>query len=240
MIRIIILVLVSSALINNAYSQIESLSPLDYEMIYKTEDRYFFKIDLYNPTENDIEFNWTLDYNFELTAGLSYFNTDLENEYFPGFLSICNSNVINILTPMDTMSIYVGFKTIDILPDVLADGPELNYYLQSPDCDTTYLHYNFKIVDRSVAIIDQLGGDFNLYPNPATDRIFLDMPNDEKGRILIYNNIGQSVLSKNIDNPQSTKSIDISSFPAGHYNMICIPSSQPKDGVLINRFVKVE
>jgi len=240
MIRTIILVLVSSALMYNAYSQIESLSPLEYEMIYKTEDRYFFKIDLYNPTENDIEFNWTLDYNFELTAGLSYFNTDLENEYFPGFLSICNSNVINILTPMDTMSIYVGFKTIDILPDVLADGPELNYYLQSPDCDTTYLHYNFKIVDRSVAIIDQLDGDFNVYPNPATEGIFLDMPNDEKGRILIYNNIGQSVLSKNIDNPQSTKSIDISSLPAGHYNVICIPSSQPNDGVLINRFVKVE
>jgi hypothetical protein len=239
MLRTIILVLVSSALMNNAYSQIESLSPLEYEMMYKTEDRYFFKIDLYNPTENDILFKWTVDYNFELTSDFSYFNTDLDQEYVPGILSICNRPLINTLPPKDTMPIYVGFNTKEILPDVLAMGPELNYYLQSPNCDSTYLHYTFKIIDRSVAIIEQLGGDFNVYPNPASGIINIDIPQDGKGQVIIYNNLGQVVMGKKITSVSDTENLNISSLQNGQYRLLYIPKRSSSKSVYYSGFLKM-
>jgi hypothetical protein len=239
MLRTLITTVIIFSVADISFSQLESLSPLDYEIIYKTEDSYLFKIDLYNPTENDIQFKWTLDYNFELTPGFSYFNTDLDQEYVPGILSICSRPLINTLPPKDTLPIYVGFRTIDILPDVLANGPELNYYLQSPDCDSTYLHYTFKIIDRSVAVIDQSDSDFIIYPNPASDMVFMDFPNSKKGRVVICNSIGQVVIDKNTEATDEAFAIRVSSLPSGLYNFTFTPKADSSQKHYHTQFVKI-
>ena len=65
-------------------------------------------------------------------------------------------------------------------------------------------------------------GESKLYPNPATNRIFLTLPTfiGEESSILLYNNLGQIIYemsSRQVD--RSPIMIDVANFPAGVYHL---------------------
>jgi hypothetical protein len=56
---------------------------------------------------------------------------------------------------------------------------------------------------------------FNLFPNPATDRITLSLTSTDFSKIEIFNSLGALVQSSNVIGSQAI--IDVSVFPAGYY-----------------------
>ena len=60
----------------------------------------------------------------------------------------------------------------------------------------------------------------SLYPNPATDLVFVEIPDDvsAESRLCIYDMMGKMVLSENIDN--SIMKLDVKAFPAGIYKVV--------------------
>ncbi len=66
----------------------------------------------------------------------------------------------------------------------------------------------------------------NIYPNPATDVINIELHRSEVDEIAIYNLLGKSVF--NISRLDNSRQIDISSIPSGVYYVVV-----KKDGEII-------
>ena len=56
---------------------------------------------------------------------------------------------------------------------------------------------------------------FNLFPNPATDRITLSLTSTDFSKIEIFNSLGALVYTSNVLGLQAI--IDVSVFPTGYY-----------------------
>lgn len=74
----------------------------------------------------------------------------------------------------------------------------------------------------------------SLYPNPATNQLFVQLNNQMAQSISIKNTLGQTMVQKNIDSNQTISTINIAQLPAGLY-FVQINTTQ---GTLIQRFVK--
>lgn len=51
-----------------------------------------------------------------------------------------------------------------------------------------------------------------VYPNPTTDALYLDLPQETIEEVMVYNMLGQRVLK-----PQTSQSIDVSMLKPGVY-----------------------
>ncbi len=63
--------------------------------------------------------------------------------------------------------------------------------------------------------------DFNIYPNPATDKLFIEYPSKikEDGKVYIFNQLGQLMIDKKLSNFKGNKKIiiDLSPLQEGIY-----------------------
>jgi hypothetical protein len=69
----------------------------------------------------------------------------------------------------------------------------------------------------TTSVPQQVANKLNVffYPNPATNNVFIDIPNDNDAYTLtLYNQMGQAVLSSRLQNDGW---FDIASLPAGLY-----------------------
>lgn len=75
---------------------------------------------------------------------------------------------------------------------------------------------------------------FKMYPNPAKQVIYLELPqNHENTSIILYDLIGKKVLEKTITETQNLTQIDINNLPSGMYLIQCISSKY----VISNRLI---
>jgi hypothetical protein len=74
----------------------------------------------------------------------------------------------------------------------------------------------------------------SLYPNPATNQLFVQLNNQMAQSISIKNTLGQTMVQKNIDSNQTISTINIAQLPAGLYFV----QINTKQGTIIQRFVK--
>ena len=80
-----------------------------------------------------------------------------------------------------------------------------------------YYGYSIRCVSDYPASINQVNDIFKLkiFPNPATDYIFIDFAEEKELNLLIYNPFGVLVMQKSLKN--KTNEVDISSLPKGIY-----------------------
>jgi hypothetical protein len=75
-------------------------------------------------------------------------------------------------------------------------------------------YYYFENLNTGLSVIEQLQLKILIYPNPASDRIFIENKNKmQMDDILIYNQLGQQVFNQRFHDEQ----LDISSLEAGIY-----------------------
>jgi hypothetical protein len=74
-----------------------------------------------------------------------------------------------------------------------------------------------------------------IYPNPATDMVFIEIPDDVSGngRICIYDILGKPLLSRNIDT--GILKIDVSTFPTGLYKVVITGINTFTGTLVVNR-----
>lgn len=85
---------------------------------------------------------------------------------------------------------------------------------------------------NSVDGINDISSEVKLYPNPAVNNIYLQLPNSLVNSVKIYNVIGSQVMDFVISN--DTENLDISSLPTGMY-MLKVETS---DGRGVKKFIK--
>lgn len=82
------------------------------------------------------------------------------------------------------------------------------------------------------------GSGLLLYPQPAADRVFIDLPNPPQGvvRLNMYNTTGQAVARQEWNNPAFPLSWDTSALPSGVY-LITLETEQ---GVFMGKMLRLE
>ncbi|MCK9439052.1 MAG: T9SS type A sorting domain-containing protein [Patescibacteria group bacterium] len=87
---------------------------------------------------------------------------------------------------------------------------------------------------NSVDGINDISSEVKLYPNPATDNIYLQLPNSpiNSAKGAVYNVIGAQVMDFNFNS--NTENLDISSLPTGMYML----KIQTSDGRGVKKFIK--
>ncbi|MDA3910727.1 MAG: T9SS type A sorting domain-containing protein, partial [Bacteroidales bacterium] len=111
----------------------------------------------------------------------------------------CIAKPIDFYTPSDAgyLNLYVTLTDAYGESITLADG------LMITDCPTTLTE-------------NESASHFNFYPNPATDKLHLELPNNAKPQQAeIYNVQAQLVLSQEINS--KVLNIDISKLSPGRY-----------------------
>ncbi|NSW93416.1 MAG: T9SS type A sorting domain-containing protein [Bacteroidales bacterium] len=80
--------------------------------------------------------------------------------------------------------------------------------------------YANKEVSEFVANISRTEQPLTIYPNPATDIVYIEIPDgiSVNSRLCLYNTLGTLLVSKNID--RSIMTIDVSSLSEGLYKVI--------------------
>ena len=120
--------------------------------------------------------------------------------------------------PHDTL-VHVIPTTLNTLP---CDANYTIYYKDNSSGDTCHFTYWLSCT----AGINELAAaenQFNLFPNPASNLLNIEFPNDyyndgKPSQIKIINVLGESIFKSTISNQQST--IDISNLPKGFYFVI--------------------
>jgi hypothetical protein len=77
-----------------------------------------------------------------------------------------------------------------------------------------------------------------MYPNPTSGILYIEgsLPENEKSRLIIFNNLGQLVYSKNIKSKNGPISFDLSELSNGIYSVIL----QSDTGIRVKRIVLVK
>lgn len=96
----------------------------------------------------------------------------------------------------------------------------IQFVKESADQFTTpdiYKGYGIPDFQLALALSNSLlsTNEMMLYPNPIQDKFFLTIDEHTKGKIILYNQLGQSVLTKNIS--ETNNSVDISHLTSGIY-----------------------
>ncbi|GEM_PF-1581186 len=120
-----------------------------------------------------------------------------------------------------------------IIPD-LADG-EYTVKINQGGSDGSYCYREEKIIiennNNSRNSIADFSGNLVVYPNPARDRINIQLPNIalQKGMIHIYNFFGQHILATSINElNQNILTIDLNGFENGIYWMVIQINDSPQ------------
>jgi hypothetical protein len=114
-------------------------------------------------------------------------------------------------------------------------GPVSKLYCFSQNNQTLYPHYSATSVCAEVTAISTFkthNPTFQIYPNPAQNNFTIELSNNDKQIISVYDVNGKQVLLQTIN---GTANIDASNFNAGVYNISIINSQ----GVTNKRLVIV-
>jgi len=71
-----------------------------------------------------------------------------------------------------------------------------------------------------VAVLDDTILDWNIYPNPVSDVLTIDLNNNKVDAVRLYNINGQLVKSKTVESNFGKVEMDVSDLPAGQYQLI--------------------
>ncbi|MCK9255508.1 MAG: T9SS type A sorting domain-containing protein [Bacteroidales bacterium] len=112
-------------------------------------------------------------------------------------------------------------EEVDLLPEFntsdLEEGEYFTNIIIFSNYDTIYLPVNL-VVDASVEIKTQNNNDFVVYPNPASNIVYVN--SDFKiNKLTIFNSLGQIVFSEYYD--KNIIELDISAFNKGVYFISC-------------------
>lgn len=86
--------------------------------------------------------------------------------------------------------------------------------LNSVDDLTEVFYDNFSLVEATLSTDEFSNSSFRIYPNPASDIIFIETPNDNLSEVNVYDILGKNVLSQSKLNGNS---LDISTLTNGVY-----------------------
>jgi len=181
---------------------------------------------------------------------------DADDAIYPGAIEICN-NIdddcdANIDDGLPFITYFIdqdedGFGDA-LTSEITCDGPPFGYISDSTDCDdnnalvypgaTEFIN---GVDDDCNGIIDDITNitnsnsilvDFQIYPNPAQDFIYIDFPDDQIIKFQLLDNLGR--VLKVFDFPQSPLSVDLQDIQNGVY-FIKITNS---DSTLLRCFLK--
>jgi hypothetical protein len=95
--------------------------------------------------------------------------------------------------------------------------------------------YANKLVSEYVDNASTKERTLSLYPNPASDMIFVEIPDEvfENSQICIYNILGTKLFSENVD--RSVIQIDVSAFPSGLYKVVITGLNTFTGTLVVNR-----
>jgi len=85
------------------------------------------------------------------------------------------------------------------------------------------------ITDPLAAFHEVAGDEFEIYPNPAKDQLYINLPeNDKTITLFIQNQYGRTVWSEIVESQQRTVSINLIShnFQSGIYYLICLSNGE--------------
>jgi len=94
------------------------------------------------------------------------------------------------------------------------------------------LYINMTPLLSGIELNSEENNSFHLSPNPATNKLNIELNGFETAKINILNNAGQTVISNQFDN--RINAIDVSTLPAGIYILKVTNNSQ----TLIKKFIK--
>jgi hypothetical protein len=80
----------------------------------------------------------------------------------------------------------------------------------------------------------------SVYPNPVIDVLHIELPTgSNKGRLVIYDNLGVKYLKEEFINSASERSMDMSSFPSGLYHLEYLPENGKERNVYTAKVVRL-
>ncbi len=80
------------------------------------------------------------------------------------------------------------------------------------------------VIDWTTDILSNSNNIFEVYPNPASDRLFVNFPDNQPRKMAMYDLSGKLILTKEVND--NTKQIDISNLRAGIYTLSIIESGK--------------
>ncbi len=134
----------------------------------------------------------------------------------------------------DLMVTYPGYEGQYPLPNVNDGFFEKETGRIFLSCDGGTMYEIKPDSTNSVDGINDISSEVKLYPNPANDNIYLQLPNSpiSSAKGAVYNIIGAQVMDFVISN--DTENLDISSLPTGMYML----KVQTSDGRGVKKFIK--
>lgn len=196
-----------------------------------------------------------IDFGFE-TKNIVFDVSDLDNpsfdfNYFGDTFSTDHNGYV-VGDTWHLASYRAGYRVIDISGIDDQNMNELAYFDTVPDGDSAgtgegaWNVYPF-FESGNIVISDQFGGlfvlrssslsapdiaknGFNIYPNPAKDRLQIDAGSGTFNEVRLYSSFGQLLLTRELQNFSKT-AIDVSALPKGVY-MIVI------DNATAQKFIK--
>ncbi len=122
----------------------------------------------------------------------------------------------------ENIAVFNVYETSDSLHCILVDDPNATYLDNwQKDPETTFVN-NQQECD-ALGVADATLQDFTIYPNPATNEAFLNLPN--KGLdglvVTVTNNLGQVLEKKEPLDNAAVILLDVSEYAAGIYFVTC-------------------
>ena len=190
------------------------------ERVLNQGDSYSFQVTVNNPQKLMATISWTDKAgpvkNTQLNSPSPVLVNDLDiritkngETYYPWKLDLSNLNTAvkgdNIVDNIERVDVEeaVGTYTIEVTHKGILVGGSQNYSLIVSGFDQAPL--NVESIKTE---------DIFIYPNPASDRLYFDMPNNiAVEKIEIYDAIGKRVLSSQVNN----NSVDVFNLTSGIY-----------------------
>jgi len=168
-----------------------------------------------NLYKNNLECSWTI-----LPSGIDtiYLNFDLNS------FDIRQDDHIRVYNGQDATKPLIGEYNNNKLPPSNIKGKNALHIRFVTDGDTIGTGFQAKWSNTPI-IVDgfnpQIQEQFRIYPNPASDRLFIESDAITGGsiRVFVYNNLGQMVVNRKWENSsgQIREELDIGDLKAGMY-----------------------
>lgn len=168
-----------------------------------------------NLYKNNLACSWTI-----LPSGIDtiYLNFDIAS------FDIKQDDYIKVYNGQDATKPLIGEYNNNNLPPANIKGKNALHIRFITDADTTGTGFQAKWSNIPFIVGEfnpQLKEQFRIYPNPASDRLFIESyaVKGKSIRVFVYNNLGQMMISQKWENSggQIREELDISGFRAGMY-----------------------
>ena len=189
-----------------------------------TANEFFTDIKIYNVTSSNLTIRWVRTQQIMPPT----WRTSVCNDYYC-FGMYDDSAAVTIL-PGDSDMVQMHFYPNNTPGS--ATIPVKLYDVNNPSDSTMITFY----ANTPVSVNENAKIAFELYPNPAADKLNITLSKPSKVlNVEIYNAIGQQVKSADLYDVQRNAQLNLSSLPAGYYFARIKASS---GAVTVKKFVK--